>query len=355
MKILFVADRRVNAGSVQALANYVRVGNALGHTIAVYGPPDPECSGLRLETRVGDFDYVVFVFESKLRWLSGLQLVRILSSVPRQRRAILDADGMYNPLIEVDGYDRNHARERDRAQWLAYYERLADKILQPCFTPLQPGVRSLLFYGYNPEEELAPASPKRFDILHVGHNWWRWREVSASILPAVEKIRPHLEGVGFVGLWWDVVPPWARQLGLEEAFRSDPQRLRRLGIQILPAVPYSEVITTMSMARVNVMTQRPLFRHLQFVTSKFFEIFCADTIPLVLLDPDHAERVYGSAARDLALHNGIADRLLHAIRRPDEYQRTLEEVRQHLAAHHSYRNRVRELIAALDDRSGVAL
>ena len=36
------------------------------------------------------------------------------------------------------------------------------------------------------------------------------------------------------------------------------------------------------------MTQRPLFRELRLLTSKYFEIFCADTIPLVMIDPDHA-------------------------------------------------------------------
>ena len=36
----------------------------------------------------------------------------------------------------------------------------------------------------------------------------------------------------------------------------------------------------MSTARVNVMTQRPLFSHLRLLTSKYFEIFAADTIPL---------------------------------------------------------------------------
>src|SRR5216683_1231265 len=183
MKILFVTDQRVNAGSIQALASYVRAGDALGHTIAV----------------------------------DGLQLVRVLSAVPRHRRAILDADGMYNPLVEVDGYDRNHASERERGQWIAYYEQLADTILQPTFMPLQPGVRSLLFYGYDPAAELGPGQPKRFDLLHVGHNWWRWRDVNASLLPALERIRPYLDGVGFVGLWWDAAPPWARQLGLEDA------------------------------------------------------------------------------------------------------------------------------------------
>ena len=62
-------------------------------------------------------------------------------------------------------------------------------------------------------------------------------------------------------------------------------------------------IQVMSTGRINIMTQRPLFRELKILTSKYFEIFSADTIPLVMIDPDHAEMVYGPAGRELALCN----------------------------------------------------
>jgi hypothetical protein len=349
MKILFVTDRRVNAGSIQAVASYVRAGDELGHAIAVYGPPDPSFPGVRFSIELSDVDQVVFVFESSLRWLSGLQLVRILSSVPRHRRAILDADGMYNRRIAIDGYDRNHASERERSEWLAYYERLADRILQPTFAPLEPGVRPLLFYGFDPAAQVGgdASRRKRFDLLHVGHNWWRWREVSDSLLPAIERVRDRVDGVCFVGSWWDAAPSWASGLGLQDAFGVDPSRMRRLGIHILPPIPFSEVIATMSMGRVNLMTQRPLFRHLRFLTSKYFEIFCADTIPLVMIDPDHAQAVYGPAGRELALHDRVADKLLDALTQPKKHHEIVQEVRSHLATHHSFRQRVQELVAAL--------
>ena len=92
----------------------------------------------------------------------------------------------------------------------------------------------------------------------------------------------------------------------------------------------------------------PLFRHLRFLTSKFFEIFCADTVPLVLIDPDHAEAVYGPAGRELAWDDGRADRLLDVLTRPERYRAIVEEVRAHLAAQHSYRQRVEELVGALE-------
>jgi len=349
MKILFFLDKRDNAGSIQAVANYVSAGEGMGITVALYGGPDENFPGIRFSTNVGAFDYVVFILESRLEWLSGLRIPRILSSIPRRRRAVLDADGAFNRRISIDGYDRNHVTEKDRARWLTYFYGLADKIMQPTLTPVEPNVLPVLFYGYDPKARVAPeASPvKRFDIAHVGHNWWRGREVSQHLLPAFEQIRSSVSSIAFIGLWWDSMPPWATELGLQTAFSLDHQRFRRLRIQVEPPVAFTDVIRTMSQARVNIMTQRPLLRHFRLLTSKYFEIFCADTIPLVVLDPDQAEQVYGPAGRELTLNGTMAEKLLDALRRPAKYRELVSQVRQHLVEHHSYRQRLCHLVEAL--------
>ncbi len=351
MNILFVMEMRADAGSIQAIANYVRAGDEFGHTVALYGRQHPNFPDMRFSTDPGAFDYVVFVVESWRYWMSALRMPQILANTSRERRVIFDADGMYNQIISVDGYDRNHANERDWSGWLAHYGALADRILQPTLEPREPGVKGVLFYGYDPNSEITPETspPKQFDVLHVGHNWWRWREVSNSLLPAIEQIRSRLDGVGFVGSWWNAPPAGASELNLEAAFCVDAGRLQSLGIQTGPAVPYTEVIRAMSTGRVNIMTQRSLFRYLRLLTSKYFEIFSADTIPLVMLDPDHAESVYGPAGRELALNDGIADKLLDVFDRPERYREIVQEVRRHLVSHHSYRKRVQELVAALQD------
>jgi hypothetical protein len=349
MKILLVMDKRVDRGSIQAAANYVRAGDELGYTIALYGRDDPRFPALRFSTDLPAFDYVVFLVESWRHWMSGLRMPRMLEEVPRDRRAILDADGMYNPIISVDGYDRNYVYEQDRAEWLAHYGVVTDRILQATPEPHEPGVIGLPFYGYDPASHICPedSPPKAYDILCVGHNWWRWRQVSTELLPAIEQVRPHLGEICFMGAWWDAVPAGADELNLGAAFGTDPDWLGRLRIQVRPAVPYTDVIRAMSTGRINIMTQRPLFRRLRILTSKFFEIFVADTVPLVMLDPDHAESVYGPAGRELALYRQVGDRLLDVLARPRRYREVVEEVRRHLAAHHSYRNRVLELMAAL--------
>ncbi len=79
---------------------------------------------------------------------------------------------------------------------------------------------------------------------------------------------------------------------------------------------YNDVIKTMSTAQINILTQRPLLRHLKHLTLKYFEIFCADTIPLLMLDEDHAELVYGPAGRELTLPGRAAEKILDALRIP---------------------------------------
>lgn len=349
MNILFVMDRRVNAGSIQAVAAYVRAGDERGHTISLYGRPDPRFPTVRFSTRISDADYLVFILESGLGWLSGLRLPRILSDIPRSRRAILDADGLYNPLVRVNGYDRNHAGERERVEWLTDCDLLASRVLQPSSTPGLPGVRPLPFYGFDPGLRIKPgtAPAKRFDIMHVGHNWWRWEELNGTLLPSLERIRGHVGGVSFVGSWWNGIPPTPIDRRLEQAFSVDPALFSRLRIDVRPAVPYTEVIRTMSEGRVNVMTQRPLFKQLRILTSKFFEVFAADTIPLLMIDLDHAEAVYGPAGRHLTLHDAVAERLLDAVQHPAKYHEIVEAVRGHLERHHSYHRRIDELVAAL--------
>ena len=354
MNILFVMERRVNAGSIQALANYMRVSKEFGYAIALYGPPDPRFREIECSIDAAAFDYVIFIFESKLNWPSGLQLAHLLTTVPRSRRVILDADGMFNPIVSLDGYDRNHASEGDRQHWLAAYAALADRIVQPSLWPCDPRVQPLLFYGYDPAACTRQANGKRVDIMHVAHNWWRWRDVSERLLPAMERVRGDLGKISFVGLWWDQPPAWAADIGQQEAFCVDPGRFRDLQIEVRPAVPYREVIATMSTARVNIMTQRPLFRRLGLVTSKYFELFAADTIPLVLLEPAHAELIYGPAGREVALSDDIGGKLIDALEHPKKYRDVVHAIRQHLTAHHSYKRRLQELIVTLDHVDGQA-
>jgi hypothetical protein len=350
VNILFVMKHRGNAGNTHAIANYMRFAPKYGHSVAIYGTPVWYVPELQFSMDIRDFDRVVYLFESELYRIKPLQEVAMLATFPRQHRLILDTDGMYNPLVMVDGYDFNHRNEAERVQWIEYIDALSDLIAQPTLAPpVNPRTSAMAMYGYNPALQIDPsvAPPKQYDILHVGHNWWRWKEVANELLPAFEQIRDQVGEIGFIGLWWDQRPPEGPAAGPEEAFQSDPEAFRRLRIQTSKAVMYHDVIQTMSTARINIFTQRPVLRRLKHLTLKYFEIFCADTIPLLMLDSDHAEAVYGPAGRELTLPGRVAEKLLDALRRPNHYRDVVEDVRRHLTGHYSYDQRVEELVAAL--------
>lgn len=350
MNILFVMKTRGDAGSTHAVANYARVAQRHGHTVAIYGSPIWYVPDLPMSTDIESFDRVVYLFESELYQMKPMQEAVMLTRLPRDCRLIVDTDGMYNPLIHLDGYDFNHRSEAERAAWIDYVDALGDRVVHTVLPPARNArVGALPFFGYNPEIQVSAsaAPPKKYDILHVSHNWWRWRQVSSELLPAIEQIRDQVGEVAFIGLWWDQPPAEGPAAGPEEGFQSDPDLLRRLRIETPKAIMYHDVIKTMSSARINILTQRPLLRHLRHLTLKYFEILCADTIPLLMLDRDHVEAVYGPAARELVLSGNVAAKLLDALQRPDEYRQVVDDVRRHLIAHHSYDRLVESLVAVL--------
>jgi hypothetical protein len=360
MNILFVIEYRGNAGNTHAITNFIRVGAEMGHRIAFYGAPQPqvvdgwylppEQQTARFSTDLKAFDRAIFLFESKLQHLKRLQEVAIFGTIPREHRYILDADARFNPLIVVGDYDRSHKDEAERSLWLEHYAALANRIIKPTLAPSDdPRVMAIPLFGFSPEEVIAPADapPKKYDILHVGHNWYRWKQVSGELLPGFEKIRDQVGEIAFLGLWWDGVPEWAHAMGLEPAYRAETEKFRKLRIRIEPPVSYTDVIWTMSTGRINIFTQRPFLAHVKHLTLRYFEEFCADTIPLLMLKDDLAEAVYGPAGRELTLPGRVAEKILDALRRPDHYRAVVEDVRRYMLAHHSFRHRVEELVTAL--------
>ncbi|MBX2805729.1 MAG: glycosyltransferase [Hyphomicrobiales bacterium] len=352
MNILFVMKHRGNAGNTHAVADYVRVGQKYGHNVAFYGTPLPWLPELKFSTNINEFDRVFYLFESELYRVNPLREAALLAHFPREARAVFDMDGMYNPRILLDDYDHNHKDDAQQAEWIEFYDALTDRVMKPTLAKQDaPNVTPLIFYGYDPSLEIdqASAPPKQYDILHVGHNWWRWKEISEQVLPGIEQIRDRIGEIGFIGLWWDKPPAEGPEAGPEAAFRSDPETFRRLKIQATDAVMYNEVVQTMSSAKINIFTQRPVLHHLRHLTLKYFEIFYADTIPLLMLDADHAEAVYGPASRELVLPGRVAEKIADALERPDRYREIVADIRRHLAVHHSYDRRVDELITAMRD------
>ena len=126
MKILFVMKHRGNAGSTHAVANYMRIAPKYGHAVSIYGDPVWYVPELQFSMDIRSFDRVVYVYESELYRIKRMQDAVLLDQFPRRHRLIVDTDGMYNPLVHIDGYDFNHRNEHERAQWIDYIEALGD-------------------------------------------------------------------------------------------------------------------------------------------------------------------------------------------------------------------------------------
>ncbi|MBK8009382.1 MAG: hypothetical protein IPK23_13900 [Rhizobiales bacterium] len=352
MNILFVMKHRGNAGNTHAVANYIRVAPKYGHKVAMYGDPQEHLPDIKFSKDVKSFDRAAFLFESEIYRLSRLEEVALLGAIDKRHRMIFDMDGMYNPVTKVDDYDFNHTSDWERERWQEYFDTLADVVMKPTLAPSgNPRVRPMIFYGYDAALEMKPeAAPvKQYDIMHLGHNWWRWRDIGGKLLPAIEPVRDRIGEIGFIGLWWDKPPAEGADAGPEAAFESDPAMIERVRVTTEDSVMYTDVVRKMSTAKINIFTQRPVLHHLKHITLKYFEVFYADTIPLLMLDEQIAIDVYGPAARELMLRENIGEKILDALARPGHYRDVVHAVRKHLAANNSYDKRMAELVAALPD------
>jgi hypothetical protein len=354
MRILFVYWAFEDQGSGLVLQGYTEAARALGHEVAVYGcwrlgEGNPNIP-LNYSLDVASADAVVFLFEwtTALKPGDQLDLVRLVAKVPRQRRVVIDGDGNYNGVVRAGG-DANHDSEEASRRWVEVCDSLSDKVCQPTLHPLRPGVRPFLFYAYNPAwERPLDFGAKEFGLAYVGHSKYRWGPM-ARVLRAVEPVRDRVGRVALVGHGWDSPPWWAERLQLGQAYFSDPGHLGRLGVEVLDAVPFVEVIRWMSKATVNPVLLRPLFGRLRFVTPRLFETPAANTIPLFVLEPAHVREIYGEAGLELVLPEDRPDeKVLDMVCRPERYAGVLAEVRQHLAEKHSHAARLRQLVEILE-------
>ena len=350
MKLVFVYYAYENQGSELDLQGYTRAARAAGHEAIVYGEPNPKIP-LNYSTDLSDADAVVFVLEWTTELQNGdrLDWTRLLSSVPRLRRVVIDCDGRYNDAISVDG-DYNHRNAAESRSWIDFCESLTDKICQPTHRPLRRNVRPFLFHVYDPTWETPlDFSDKEFGMVYVGHSKFRWHGMS-QMLHAVEPVRDRVGRIALFGHGWASLPYWATEMGIEDIYKIDQLYLTELAVEPMEPVPFSKVIDTMSRGVFNPVVYRPLFERLGMVTCRTFETPAAGTIPLFVLDPDYVREVYGSLARELVLGRDRPDaRIADVMARPDYYAEVVREIRRDFALQHSPAARLQELIQIIEN------
>jgi hypothetical protein len=345
MRLMFVYYCYGDAGSAQDIHHYGRVAKEFGHEVVVYGRPAAG-SPFTFSLDVESADALIFVFEwtTQLRDGDQLDLARLLTKVPRERRIVIDCDGAYNDAITVDG-DYNHRDQTASQAWTEVCDSISDRIYQPSLRPSRPNVRTFLFHGYDPAwERPLDFGAKEFGMVYVGHSKFRWRPMEL-VLRAVEQVRGQVGRTALVGHGWDALPAWAAPMGIEDLYYTDQEYLRKLGIEFVPPVPFENVICWMSRAIINPVIYRPLFRRLWLVTCRTFETPAASTVPLFALDEEYVREIYGEDAIELVLpENHPEEKIADVIRRPDNYIEIIQSIRRALAARHSYATRMQQLL-----------
>src|SRR2546427_6286608 len=172
-------------------------------------------------------------------------------------------------------------------------------------------------------------------MIYLGNSKFRWRPMQ-RVLQALEPIREQVGRIALVGHGWDSLPPWAAYMRMEDAYYTDVPYLRKLDIEVLPPVPFNQVIGWMSKAIFNPVLSRPTFRHLRLVTPRFFETPAANTIPLFGLEEAYVQEIYGECALELVLMGDHAqEKILDVVRWPEHYADIVMGIRQQRSEEHT--------------------
>lgn len=357
MKLLLVTSCDPWTRSVSTVHHYTAAGRALGHDVAVYGPPNPELPDLRFTTNVSNIDLALFIVQVPTDLPDMPHLARLLDTLPREKRVVVDLWGRYNETIYVD-HDFNHMEKIDGHvgwEWEEAFRAISDTIVQPTLTPLRSEVGSFLFHGFAPEAVLTPETTaaeaaarwredeRWFGVAYVGSNWQRWEQVRAFLASHA----PHRKTLGWAGLigWdWKERPEWAIQQGLI-GIDTDPKMLFDMDVTVKDGVRFDKVLGYLSQSKFSPIFHRPLFRHLGHVTGRTFETFHADSVPVLMLPKPFVEAIYGPAALALVPGDDVAAFLADALKEPEPIWDAVLKTRAHLAQHHSYARRFEELAA----------
>jgi hypothetical protein len=167
------------------------------------------------------------------------------------------------------------------------------------------------------------------------------------VLRSIEPVRPRVGRIGLVGHGWDTMPWWIEQPLREDAYFTDPDYLRRLEVELEPAVQVQEVVPWMSRGVFCPVLVRPTFNHLRIVNPRMFETPAANTIPLFGLDREHVREIYGEEALPLVMakdQEELSSQIQDVLCRPERYAELVIGIRRRLAERHSFEARVCELI-----------
>lgn len=342
-KIGFVGNYQYHCGSSNTLLGYVKAGRDLNCDIRVseFGYIDKTIkSAIPVAKRDWQPDLLVIVYES-YPFLSNETIDEICTFIPPSKRILIDPDGKYSEPCSIEN-DSNHPTPNSYNYWTSLYDSLSDVILQPFVgkeTKNKNNVHSFLYFGMDNKLPDFHRVKKEFDLLYVGNNWYRWKDVE-RLITKVSSIRSHLKRIGIIGRYWNKEV----MSGYEEATTSDLNFLEQNQIIVKKSAPYGQVEKFMSRGLLNPIFVRSILYKLKLITPRMFETLNADTVPLIPTYFTYAKDLYGEKIHQLMLTDNPANDILKIINNYQYYENLSKEIREILRFKHSYEIRIKQLL-----------
>jgi hypothetical protein len=362
MKIIFVGAVDAWTRSVATIHRYVAWGQKLGHDILVYGALNPELLNLRYTEDLEDADAIVFMVQVPDDVPAMPWLAQMMDRVPRHKRIVLDLWGRYNDTVRVE-HDFNHLEKFDghpEWEWKQAIVALGNTVLQPTLHPRRADVGTFLLHGYDPEAVARPytsaaeagatwrsddRAARPYGVVYVGSNWQRWSQVR-HFLEAYRGVAEKIGQVCLAGWDWSQRPDWAAQMGIS-GLDTDPELLADHRVEVRMGIRFDRVAPLLAQGRFAPVFHRPLFLELGIVTNRTFETFQADVVPVLMLPEPFVEEIYGVDALRLVPGDNLARHLESQLDDPEGTWDAILKTREHLAQHHSFAGRIRQLVDLL--------
>ena len=342
-KVAFVANFQYNCGSSNTILGYYQAGKKLGYDIRVseFGYIDNIIrSTVPVANRQWQPDLFVIVYES-YPFLSKMDIEQIQNFIPRKKRVLVDPDGKYLPPLSTEN-DTSHPTKDSYKYWSNLYDSLSDVILLPFLkgNVSRDNVHSFLYFGIDNTFSDFNKIKKDFDLVYVGNNWYRWKDIVA-LISGISSIRKLVKNVALVGMYWD----GKAKKGNEKATYSNFEYLKKNNIKIYKSAAYGQVEKTMSKGLLNPVFVRPILNKLNLITPRMFETFAANTIPLLPNYFKNAPHLYGVGVEKLFLSDNPAERIVTIFKNYNKYKELVLKIRNKITSRHSYETRLKELLS----------
>ncbi len=333
MKLLVAGDFRWDSGSSHVIREYVRHAPDLGIEVAVssgFGSRDDRVSGLLpYRDDLAWATHLLVVYEGR-PFLSEQELAAIDRTFPRDRRAVIDTDGHWGPVVSIA--EDNNTGPVGHEAWRKAIAAVSDLVLQPTLREPAAGAVRFPYFGM-PEMELSTsATPPlaRFDLQYIGNNWYRF-DALIALLAAARDVAGVAGRLRVCGRGWD----GSVLEGYESGTWADIAAFERLGVEVRGPVPFGQVISSMAQATITPVLMRPVLSALNLLTPRMFETAVAETIPLYTAADPCVGDLYGD---DGALCLGAEPRAKFAeiFDNPVRFAAVAREVRKDLATRYAY-------------------